>query len=94
MDEFMSEPENKDKQRALAEMLGGLLRGSKHWPGKARQKLWDWLVPRLPRLYADIRQETFEYVVEMMPRKTVLTLNYSQGLENVLRAHYVPPGST
>ncbi len=60
MEDYMSDPENKDKQRALAEMLGGLLRGSKHWPGKARQKLWDWLTPRLPRLYADIRQETFE----------------------------------
>lgn len=52
---------DKDKQRALAEFIAGLLRGSKHWNGKARQGFWDWLTPRLPKIYANIRPDTFEY---------------------------------
>lgn len=52
---------DKDKQRALAEFIAGLLRGSKHWNGKARQGFWDWLTPRLRKIYDNIRPDTFEY---------------------------------
>jgi proteasome activator subunit 4 len=59
----MTDPENKDKQRATAETLTGVIRGSKHWSGKDRKALWDWVTPQLPKLYAEIRHETFECVI-------------------------------
>jgi proteasome activator subunit 4 len=52
---------DKDKQRALAELLAGLLRGMKHWPGKMRAGLWEWLTPRLPKIYSGVRPDTFKY---------------------------------
>ena len=59
--ERLLETTDKDKQRALAELLSGILRGMKHWSGKARAGLWEWLVPRLPKIYGSIRPDTFEY---------------------------------
>jgi proteasome activator subunit 4 len=59
--EQLLETTDKDKQRALAEILSGILRGMKHWSGKARAGLWEWLVPRLPKIYNSIRPDTFEY---------------------------------
>lgn len=59
--ETLLENTDKDKQRALAEMVSGLLRGMKHWSGKARAGLWEWLVPRLPKIYGSIRPDTFDY---------------------------------
>ncbi len=61
METLLEDKESKDKQRVLAELIGGLLRGSKHWPGKAREALWTWLTPRLPQIYGKIRHETYEY---------------------------------
>lgn len=44
LDEFVNDPDsNRHKQRALAELLSGLIRGSKHWPGKARKEFFDWI---------------------------------------------------
>lgn len=60
MDELL-ETTDKDKQRALSELLAGILRGMKSWPGRARADLWDWLKPRLPKIHALIRPDTFEY---------------------------------
>lgn len=36
---------DRHKQRAIAEIISGLVRGMKHWNGKARQAFWDWLTP-------------------------------------------------
>ena len=37
--------EDKSKQRAAAEFLAGVIRGSKHWSIKSRDKMWLKIVP-------------------------------------------------
>ena len=49
---------DQNKQRAAAELLAGLLGGSKHWKIDAQNQLWDWLTPLLPRVYDHIRTNT------------------------------------
>ncbi|KAH9947705.1 ARM repeat-containing protein [Amylocystis lapponica] len=46
------------KQRAGAEMLAGLLRGSKHWPKQWKDRLTSWTVERLQRIYAQMKPDT------------------------------------
>ncbi|KAF8587289.1 ARM repeat-containing protein [Ramaria rubella] len=48
------------KQRAAAEILQGILRGSKHWPIKAARKIWSWTTERLPRILAAITPDTVQ----------------------------------
>jgi hypothetical protein len=46
LDAMLADPDySRHKQRAFAEVLSGLVRGSKHWPGKERKEFWDWLTP-------------------------------------------------
>ncbi|KAL0950801.1 hypothetical protein HGRIS_007566 [Hohenbuehelia grisea] len=49
---------DKYKQRAGAELVAGVLRGSKHWPGPLSERLWAWVVARLDRIYAQIKPDT------------------------------------
>ncbi|TRM60121.1 hypothetical protein BD626DRAFT_571905 [Schizophyllum amplum] len=41
---------DKNKQRAAAELLAGLIGGSKNWPGQKQKMLWDWLAPQVPAI--------------------------------------------
>ena len=45
-------------QRCAAEMVAGLIRGSKHWPWQMTSDLWDWLVPVLRSLLGKVTVET------------------------------------
>ncbi|KAG6866844.1 hypothetical protein C0991_008780 [Blastosporella zonata] len=49
---------DKFKQRASAEILSGVLRGSKHWPKGLLDHLWEWTVPRLDKIFAQIKPDT------------------------------------
>jgi len=49
---------DKFKQRAAAEVLAGLIRGAKHFPGSVSKKLWDWFTPRLPQIFAKLTLDT------------------------------------
>ncbi|ESK98497.1 membrane protein [Moniliophthora roreri MCA 2997] len=62
---------DKYKQRAGGEFLTGILRGSKHWPKSASQKLWEWTTSRLDAVLANIKPDTllfwetvFGYILE------------------------------
>jgi proteasome activator subunit 4 len=60
------ENKDKNKQRAAAELLAGIIggkvlcqddcrrydgfAGSKHWPTSKQQKLWIWIVPSLKKI--------------------------------------------
>ncbi|ETW87560.1 hypothetical protein HETIRDRAFT_469691 [Heterobasidion irregulare TC 32-1] len=46
------------KQRAGAEVLSGLLRGSKHWPKQLSDHIWSWVSFRLDRIFAQIKPDT------------------------------------
>jgi proteasome activator subunit 4 len=34
------------------------LRGTEEWPGKDRAAFWEWLTPKLPDLFGNIRHDT------------------------------------
>lgn len=40
---------DKNKQRAAAELLAGMLNGSKHWCLEDQQRLWDWATPHIQK---------------------------------------------
>ncbi|KAJ7169566.1 hypothetical protein C8R46DRAFT_1162360 [Mycena filopes] len=41
-----------DKQRALAEFIGGLIGGSKHWPLSKQNTLWQWFQPIMVDIFS------------------------------------------
>ncbi|TFK30307.1 hypothetical protein FA15DRAFT_662249 [Coprinopsis marcescibilis] len=45
MVEKLIQDQDHNKQRAAAELLAGLLNGSKHWPMENQDKLWTWFTP-------------------------------------------------
>lgn len=49
------------KQRAGAEFLAGLLRGSKHWPLGAKKHLQDWFMSQLDVICSHIRPDTIRF---------------------------------
>ncbi|KAL4243149.1 BLM10 family protein [Abortiporus biennis] len=53
------------KQRAGAEILAGLLRGSKHWRKEPYQYLWLWTLSRLDKIYAQIKPDTLAFWEEL-----------------------------
>ncbi|KAF5384731.1 hypothetical protein D9757_006213 [Collybiopsis confluens] len=62
---------DKFKQRAGGEVLTGLLRGSKHWSKGSADKLWQWSIVRLERVFSQIKPDTvnfwetvFDYILE------------------------------
>jgi proteasome activator subunit 4 len=40
------------------EFICGLIRGAEEWSGNNRKLFWDWLTPKLPELFANIRHDT------------------------------------
>ncbi|KAJ7293229.1 hypothetical protein C8J57DRAFT_19449 [Mycena rebaudengoi] len=52
---------DKFKQRAGAEFLAGLLRGSKHWPTPLLDKLWTWSIARLQLVLPQVKPDTFPF---------------------------------
>ncbi|KAF7789227.1 hypothetical protein EIP86_000168 [Pleurotus ostreatoroseus] len=42
---------DKNKQRGAAELLAGLISGSKHWPTEKQKKLWEWFKPYIPKAF-------------------------------------------
>ncbi|KAF7339947.1 hypothetical protein MVEN_01912400 [Mycena venus] len=60
IDPLLSDPD-KFKQRAGAEFLAGLWRGSKHWPKPLWDKLWTWSIARLDTVFPQIKPDTFPF---------------------------------
>lgn len=63
VDEMLAEMErtndfDRHKTRAMWEVISGLVRGSDDWSGKDRKAFWDWLAPKLPELFNNIRHDT------------------------------------
>ncbi|GBE78103.1 hypothetical protein SCP_0109850 [Sparassis crispa] len=50
--------EDKNKQRAAAELLAGLFGGSKHWPINKQVKLWEWFIPRMKTVLGQKSNDT------------------------------------
>ncbi|GAA5895195.1 proteasome activator BLM10 [Sporobolomyces salmoneus] len=56
--DLVADKEDRHKQRAAGELIGGMVRGSKHWPMSKQKVVWDWLTPRLPAIFEGITPET------------------------------------
>ncbi|KAF8998336.1 hypothetical protein BDZ89DRAFT_1105652 [Hymenopellis radicata] len=48
----------QDKQRAAAELLAGIIGGSKHWPLNKQKILWDWFKPFMKTIMANLKTDT------------------------------------
>lgn len=53
--------EQRSHQRAAAEMITGLVRGTVNWPLVKIQKLWEWLAPLLQSTFAAITPDSLTY---------------------------------
>ncbi|KAF7437108.1 hypothetical protein PC9H_003942 [Pleurotus ostreatus] len=42
---------DQNKQRAAAELLAGVLNGSKHWPTSKQEQLWKWFTPYITKIF-------------------------------------------
>ncbi|TFK76811.1 hypothetical protein BDN72DRAFT_829977 [Pluteus cervinus] len=49
------------KQRAGAELLAGVIRGSKHWPPHLVNKLWEWTKPKFDKILSQIKPDTLPF---------------------------------
>jgi len=50
--------QQESSQRCAAEIISGLIRGSKHWTWEMTENLWSWLVPVLRKLLGNVTVET------------------------------------
>ncbi|KIY51373.1 hypothetical protein FISHEDRAFT_37518 [Fistulina hepatica ATCC 64428] len=50
--ESLLHDKDRNKQRAAAEFMAGLLGGSKHWPTTKQDVLWEWLAPQISTILA------------------------------------------
>ncbi|KAG0174459.1 hypothetical protein DFQ30_004302 [Apophysomyces sp. BC1015] len=53
--------DQKSRQRAAAEILGGLIRGTKHWNLSKSENLWLWLGPLLRKTLAGVTPDSLSY---------------------------------
>ncbi|GAA5990546.1 hypothetical protein JCM10908_003124 [Rhodotorula pacifica] len=58
IDALIADKDNRHKQRAAGELVGGMIRGSKHWSLKKQRALWEWLTPKLPGIFEGMTPET------------------------------------
>ncbi|KAG1826229.1 uncharacterized protein BJ212DRAFT_1444172 [Suillus subaureus] len=47
--EMLLADQDKNKQRAAAELLAGVLNGSKHWPQETQDRIWQWFTPYIKK---------------------------------------------
>lgn len=48
----------ESSQRCVAEIMSGLIRGSKHWPFEKIEKLWNYLIPLIRKALNNMTEET------------------------------------
>ncbi|KAF9978770.1 hypothetical protein BGZ73_000417 [Actinomortierella ambigua] len=53
--------DDKNCQRAAAELMAGLIRGSKHWRKPALDRLWHWAIPLLKRTLQSCTPDALTY---------------------------------
>jgi proteasome activator subunit 4 len=53
--------DQKNSQRAAAEILGGLIRGTKHWNLNKLNTVWEWLTPLLRKVFNVITPDSLTY---------------------------------
>ena len=78
---------DRHKQRAAAELIGGMLRGAKHWPVAKQKRIYNWLAPLWPKIFDSINLDTqpaWEMMVEYVlgsrdPRRNESLMGFLTG---------------
>ncbi|BGP18854.1 hypothetical protein JCM10213_003509 [Rhodosporidiobolus nylandii] len=86
---LIADKTDRHKQRAAGELIGGMVRGSKHWPMVKQRRLWEWLAPKLPAIFDSITPETqtsYEMMAEYIlnardPRRNQPLVDYLTSLK-------------
>lgn len=92
LEELIADKE-QDKQRAAAEMIAGILNGSKHWPIHKQQTLWSWLAPFITQIFSsNLKTDTLQvwtsFLEYMFYRKDPRRPQLQPLLEHVLAAFH------
>ncbi|KAK3822755.1 MAG: hypothetical protein J3Q66DRAFT_424160 [Benniella sp.] len=61
-----SSVDNKNAQRAATELLGGMIRGSKHWKKSSLDRMWTWLTPVLQKAFQQCTPDSLAYWVRFV----------------------------
>jgi proteasome activator subunit 4 len=61
IERLCSQVDQKNQQRAAAELVAGIIRGSKHWSLDKTEALWAWLGPLLRKTFAAITPDSLTY---------------------------------
>ncbi len=60
LNEYCLNFQEKHQQRVAAEVIAGLIRGSRHWSTTKLDKLWEWLKPTLKNVLINVIQESVD----------------------------------
>ncbi|KAH6565148.1 hypothetical protein BASA60_010024 [Batrachochytrium salamandrivorans] len=64
IESWIDQSSDKSMQRAAAEVLGGILRGAKHWASTKQSLLWSWATPLLSRAFSQATTDSIGYWME------------------------------
>ncbi|KAJ3008563.1 UNVERIFIED_CONTAM: hypothetical protein HDU68_003042 [Siphonaria sp. JEL0065] len=64
--DLVKDPKEKSKQRAAAEFLGGLVRGSKNWSTVKSAALWEWVTPIVTSAFQNSNTETARFWIDFL----------------------------
>ncbi|CAO3568761.1 unnamed protein product [Mortierella alpina] len=56
-----SRVDDKNAQRTAAELIGGMIRGSKHWKKEGLDRMWAWLSPLLKKTFHQCTPDSLVY---------------------------------
>lgn len=71
IEELLADPD-QNKQRAAAELLAGVIGGSKHWTLDGQQRLWDWFRPLMGKaLGSNVKPDTLTIWTSFLEVKSI-----------------------
>lgn len=79
---LLDNSDSKHHQRALAEILSGIILGSKHWPLSKLETLWTWILPILEKSFSNITPDSLNYW-EHFVRSTLVSVSKHVSMESL-----------
>ena len=73
--EYCHNFQEKHQQRLAAEVISGLIRGSRNWSTEKLDKLWEWLTPILKTVLQNVTQESIDDWISCIQYACVSYLN-------------------
>ena len=72
---FAKATDQRSQQRCAAEMMAGLIRGTKNWSQIKRDSVWEWAIPLLEEVFERATPDTLVYWTQFVKHVTVRTLS-------------------